>query len=134
MDAAATAFLNDLEPSPRALICTIVYAAIRSGLSDSQRVLAEVQTRLRERRRDPRVPPITLRIDQDHAGAVALISRCLQREMQTPQEKAQRRTQQAPATEKQIAYLRALGYKGQGLGLTVIQASELIDKLLAKDK
>src|SRR6266545_7158892 len=56
-DADATAFLNALEPSPRALICTVVYAVIRGGVTDPQRVLAEVTARLQERGRDPRVPP-----------------------------------------------------------------------------
>jgi len=129
-DADATAFLNALEPSPRALICTVVYAVIRGGVTDPQRVLAEVTARLQERGRDPRVPPIARRIDQDHAGAMAFVGRCLRKERRTPQRGRVQRTQQAPATEKQVAYLRALGYKGEGLGLTVTGASELIDKLV----
>lgn len=143
------AFRERFPQSQRSWITNTLLYVIRAGADTPFRVLAAVHETLTETiaraRRWNHLSDTTQRTQyalntllEHHDEAYAFAEWCLAWERLTPAEKARERAvksephirtymEQQPATDKQIAYIRALGFAGEVTSKA--HASELIDRL-----
>lgn len=135
-------FLNHFEPRQRGHIANLFLHPVRRGMTEPHRIVSavrqEVLTKLLRYRRwgnlkgIERNTHIVNTIDGYFDGALDYASWAVWWESLSEPEKRRIRAEKwmakQPATDKQLKYLRALGYHGEIE--SKLDASELIDKLL----
>jgi len=139
-------FLNHFEPRQRSHIANIFLDPVRRGVTEPHRVVSAVRHGLLAQivkcKRWGNVETVQRNelvvslIDTHFDEALDLASHYLWWESLSAEEqrriKAERWMAQQPATEKQVKYLRALGWTGNIE--SKLYASELIDKLLKEGR
>ena len=132
-------FLNHFDPRKRATVANLFLYAVRRGITEPHRMVSAVRHDLlvgaiRWGNHDgkERNEHIVTMIDASPDEAVDYAKWAVWWESLSVQEKRRMKAEkwmaQQQATEKQVKYLRALGYHGEIE--SKLQASEWIDKLL----
>jgi hypothetical protein len=140
--------LERFTPNRRSYVANTFLYAVRSGARTPAKVLADVEHQLSETARRSRRWGFTDTIERTesiysilneyHDEALAFAQWCISYEALPPGEKARRKAEkgaphrqawmeQQPATEKQVAYIRSLGYEGPVTSKA--HASSLIEQL-----